>query len=279
MLLTSSIVLAIIICCTIIILGTISVSIYRIYKGQQKDLGSYIFSASVLSILAIAVFSFCFYENRNVLDFVSLSSALISIILAVITIIYSFYSNSRSAGQIETLNNAAKSVEKATSSYSESAESLQENIQKIIFAITRVEEKTDRLLGVKSALNTGENNHLIANFDLEAYVKGFVDSASPLGIMATYACIKSKDTNKMCNLNIFPDESNNSYCGGFLIAITSTGFITADIDFSSGNIKVHTYLPIIKQHIESWIEAFDFSQINGLLELKNNIDDYFKETK
>lgn len=42
----------------------------------------------------------------NALDFVSLASALISIILAVITIIYSFYSNSQSASQVETLNKA-----------------------------------------------------------------------------------------------------------------------------------------------------------------------------
>lgn len=75
------------------------------------------------------------------MDFVSLASALISIILAIITIIYSFYSNSQSASQVETLNKAAESVKRATTSYAESAESLQDNISKIITAVNRVEEK------------------------------------------------------------------------------------------------------------------------------------------
>lgn len=152
------------------------------------------------------------------MDFVSLASALISIILAIITIIYSFYSNSQSASQVETLNKAAESVKRATTSYAESAESLQDNISKIITAVNRVEEKTDRLLDMTSisgaGASSGTNNHLV-DFDLDAYIKGYVNLASPIGIMAMYACIKAKDTKREWNLNIFPNEYNRIYCGGF----------------------------------------------------------------
>lgn len=110
--LTPCILQTIIICCTIIIIMAIAVSAYRVSKGQQRGWGSYIYYASILSIFAISIFSYCFYGNRNVLDFISLASALISIILAVITIIYSFYGNSQSASQVETLNKAAESVKK-----------------------------------------------------------------------------------------------------------------------------------------------------------------------
>ena len=89
--LTPCILQTIIICCTIIIITIIAVSAYRIKKGQQRSWGAYIYYASILSIFTISIFSYCFYGNRNVLDFVSLASALISIILAIITIIYSFY--------------------------------------------------------------------------------------------------------------------------------------------------------------------------------------------
>lgn len=171
-LLTPDILHTIIICCTIIIVALIGVSAYRVYQKQPRGWGSYIYYASLLTLLAIVVFSYEFYGNRNVLDFVSLSSALISIILAVITIIYSFYSNSQSAGQVDTLNKAAESVKNATLSYSASAESLQENINKIISAVNRVEEKTDRLIGMTlnsvSVTGGGTNNHLV-KFDLEAY--------------------------------------------------------------------------------------------------------------
>ena len=276
--LTPCILQTIIICCTIIIITIVAVSAYRIKKGQQRSRGAYIYYASILSIFTISIFSYCFYGNRNVLDFVSLASALISIILAVITIIYSFYSNSQSASQVETLNKAAESVKRATTSYAESAESLQENISKIITAVNRVEEKTDRLLDMTSIssaeASSGTNNHLV-DFDLDAYIKGYVNLASPIGIMAMYACIKAKDTKREWNLNIFPNEYNRIYCGGFLISTTSAGFITVNVNFSNGNVIVANYLQNVKKYILEWLESFDFTKIEGLQSLKDSIDSYF----
>lgn len=274
--LTPCIIQTIIICCTIIIVAAIAVSAYRVHQKQPRSWGSYIYYASILTLLGIIVFSNSFYGNRNVLDFVSLSSALISIILAVVTILYSFYSNSQSAGQIEILNNAAKSVEEATLSYSESAESLQENISKIIAAVNRVEEKTDRIIDMTLGSVSGSNNHLI-NFDLEAYIKGYVDLASPVGVVAMYACIKSKDANKNWNLDLFTSENNQFYCSGFLISTTSAGFITLTIDFSNGNVSVSNYVEIIKKYIFSKINTSVFA--DDLQNVKNNIDRYFENAQ
>lgn len=275
-LLTPCIIQTIIICCTIIIIAAIGVSAYRVSQKQPRSWGSYIYYASILTLLGIVAFSNAFYENRNVLDFVSLASALISIILAVVTILYSFYSNSQSTGQVETLNNAAKSVEKATLSYSESAESLQENISKIIAAVNRVEEKTDRIIDMTLGSVSGANNHL-TNFDLEAYIKGYIDLASPVGIVAMYACIKSRDTNKDWNLNLFVSENNQFYCSGFLISTTSAGFITLTINFSNGNVSVSSYLEKVKEYIFSKISTSVFA--DDLQNVKNNIDRYFEDAQ
>ena len=268
----------IIICCTIIIVALIGVSAYRVYQKQPRGWGSYIYYASLLTLLAIVVFSYEFYGNRNVLDFVSLSSALISIILAVITIIYSFYSNSQSAGQVDTLNKAAESVKNATLSYSASAESLQENINKIISAVNRVEEKTDRLIGMTlnsvSVTGGGTNNHLV-KFDLEAYIKGYVDLVSPVGLVAMYACIKSKDANKDWNLDLFKSENNQFYCSGFLISTTSAGFIALTIDFNNGNVSVSDYIDKVKEYVFSKVGTFIFT--DELQNVKNNIECYFED--
>ena len=70
--LTPCIIQTIIICSTIIIVAAIVVSAYRIYQKQQRSWGSYIYYASILTLLGIAIFSNAFYGNRNVLDFVSL---------------------------------------------------------------------------------------------------------------------------------------------------------------------------------------------------------------
>lgn len=88
-LLTPCIVQTIIICCTIIIIALVILSGYRIHKQQAFSSEGYIFISGILTVLAIAIFSYAFYSNRTVLDFISLASALISIILAIVTIIYS----------------------------------------------------------------------------------------------------------------------------------------------------------------------------------------------
>lgn len=270
--LTPCILQTIIICCTIVILSIVAVSAYRIKKVQKRSWGSYIFSASILIILAIAIFSFCFCGNRNVLDFISLASAIVSIILAVITIVYSYFINSRSSGQIDQLNKAAQDVSKATLSYTESAESLQENIQKIINAINRVEEKTDKLLNENTTKNLNQNN-VLNNFDLDTYMNGFINTASVLGILMLYACVKAKDCNKPFDLNML-GEVNAIYCMGFFIATVSTGLINGFIDFNTKKITTKDYIPNLKNIIEKWIDDNDDRPL--IKEVKPQIDSFFE---
>lgn len=272
--LTPCILQTVIICITIVILGIVSVAAYRISKGQQRSWGSYIFSSSIFLTIAIATFSWCYCDNRNVLDFISLASAIISIILAVVTIVYSYFINSRSSSQIEQLNRAALDVSRATSSYDESAKSLEKNIQIITNAINRVEEKTDIILNSNFASKRGQNNNF-ANFDLDAYIKGYVNLSSPVGIMIMYACVKSKDCDKDLSLNILRSEFDKAYAAGYIISATSAGFITAQIDFNTDVVKCSNYIDKIKENIEEWIIQFDFSTVENLQNLKDAIDQYF----
>lgn len=277
--LTPDILQTIIICCTIIIIGLIAVSAYRIKKEQQKTWDSYIFTASVLLILAITIFSYCFCRDRNVLDFISLASALISIILAIVTIIYSYFTNSRSSGQIDKLNKAAEDVSKATSSYATSAESLQENIQKIINAVNRVEEKTDQLLEYKSSNKKNSYNLNNNSFDLPQYAESYINSSSPLGIIAIYACIKAKETNKEWCLNFFNSEYNQAYCAAYIISTSSTGLITSTIDFNTGIVRCYNFLEPIKACIDNWMQQNSILNVESFKDLKDNIDNYFNNSK
>lgn len=93
-------------------------------------------------------------------------------------------------------------VKNATVLYTESAESLQENIRKIVNAINRVEEKTDMILGVNPSKGDSKTN--LKNSD--EFVKKFVNTSSPVGVMAMYACVRSKDKKKKWNLNIVSDN-------------------------------------------------------------------------
>jgi ABC-type multidrug transport system fused ATPase/permease subunit len=261
----------IIVCSTVVIVSLIAVSAYRISKNSIQTWGSYIFSASILLILAVAIFSFCFCSNRNVLDFISLASALISIILAVVTIIYSYFINSRSSEQIDQLNKAADNVSQATLSYANSAESLQENIQKIIGAINRVEEKTDRILNANATEKLNQNNGL-KNFDLDKYIEGFVNIASDIGVFLLYACVKAKDCTKPFDLNEL-GESNAIYCYGFFVATVCTGIINGNIDFDNKKITIDDYIPKLKTFITKWINKNQGK--SEVKEVLDKIDKYY----
>ncbi|MBR5551963.1 MAG: hypothetical protein IKV83_08620 [Muribaculaceae bacterium] len=285
--LTPCILQSIIICCTIIILCIIGLVAYGIKKRGPRDWASYIFAASVFLTIGIAIFSLCYCGDRNVLDFISLASAIISIILAVVTIVYSYFINSRSSGQIDQLNKAARDVSEATSSYTKSAESLQENIRKIIETVNNVEIKTDNIIGHLAKQQGNPNDNKFPNkeqkrkdnFDINTYVDNYVKISSPLGIMAMYACIKAYDSdNKEFSLNLFFDDSNlAAYCGGFLIATTSTGLIHVLVDFNKSSIQVMGCTDIIKHYVGKWISESDINRIKGLCELKEKIDAYFSK--
>lgn len=273
-LLTPCIVQTIIICCTIIIIALVVLSGYRIKKQLEQSWHGYVFIASILTILAIIIFSYAFYGNRKVLDFISLASALISIILAIVTIIYSFYTNGSSIGQAEKLQEAAERVQQASEAYSESAGSLQENIQRIITVISRVEAKTDRLLDANNVTHS-KNANIFSQFDLNNYIEGYIGSASPLGIVAIYACIKSKDSKKSFPLNILGSKENGLYIYGFLVATVSSGLLSLDIDFEKDNITANQYIEPLKEYTNKKLE--EYKSIDAINDSINEVDKYFSK--
>lgn len=272
-----------IICLTLIALAGCVLSYFRIKSKQSTSTISYIFWGSVVLSVSIAIYSHYYYNNEKVLDFFSLASAIISIILAIITIVYSFYTNSRSNGQIEILNKAAQDVQRASQSYAESADSLEANIVKIISTINRVEAKTDRILihslseGSK-ATNDIDPNDIHNNFDIRKYIQTFVAISSPLGIIAMYACILSHERMMPFHISLLSSDADNTmYCAGFLIATTGTGIVNSTIDFNTGMITVINYVDVVKSDIEEWMKSQP--QQGSLHDLKEKIDAYFSQQK
>lgn len=288
--LTPCILQSIIICCTLIILSVVGVSAYRIHKVEERKkelkikhtkdgyvLGSYIFLGSIVVLVAVLIFSYSFYARKEVLDFMSLASALVSIILAVITIIYSFVINSQTAGQIDKLNVAAnslqlaaKKVEDATSSYKESADSLQENIMKII----------TRLDGISAKVGAGSDYENKVRMDVQAQIadaiyKDFCNNASFAGCMLAYACCKIQATKKTFKIDGVFSSDAVMYHVGFAIALNSIGMTTIVIDFNTNTIKHATIPALLESGIDARI-AKELEQKNEyIIEHKQKIDEYF----
>lgn len=271
---TPCIIQTIVICCTIIIASLVGLSLYRIHKKVEQSWQGYVFISCILVILAVIIFSFVFYGDRDVLDFISLSSALISIILAIITIIYSFYSNSRSVGQTEKLQKAAETVQKATISYSDSAASLQENIQKIVAAVSRVEAKTDRLLDANTSSNS-KMTKIFSNFNLEEYTKLFVKATSRAGVIIMYTCIESKDHNKPFPFSLISSDDDGRYVYGFLVALGSSGLVFLKTEYEKDLVTVSEYVLPLKKAINEKIK--EYQSIERIKYQIEKIDKFFKE--
>lgn len=259
--LTPCILQTIIICCTIIIAGIIAVSAYRINKQQQRSWASYIFSASILLVLAIVIFSYCFCKDKDVLDFISLASALISIILAIVTIIYSYFTNSRSAGQIDRLNKAAEDVSKATISYGNSAESLKKNIEKILYRIDTVEQKIDENSKLITSGATNASINSIGAPHIDKVVEGYVRSGSYFGNLALlascYAAQHNKGVLSLSNLNSVFDPQDNAllhYMWGYIISSSALGVLQARID--GDNIVISNVYTTLQQKLEEVISTY-----------------------
>ena len=281
--LTPYILQTIIICCTIVILSIVAVSAYRIKKVQKRSWGSYIFSASILIILAIAIFSFCFCGNRNVLDFISLGSALVSIILAVITIVYSFVINGQTSGQMdklistsENLKSTAESVEEATGIYRQTADGLQFNVKllqdNIERILNRIEKKIDTMSGdeteYEATVALKEQNKF-----KDKVIKDFNKNNSNAGAVLIYLCSKIKETGQPCDLKEIFSEENVMYYLGYVIALNGIGFTAADVDFSTRTIKS---VDIVEDLVEGAKQRFELEVDNGFMkEYKQKIDDHF----
>lgn len=279
-LLTPCIVQTIIICCTIIIIALVVLSGYRIKKQLKQSWHGYVFIASILTILAIIIFSYVFYGNRDVLNFISLASALISIILAIITIIYSFIINSESSGQLQNLfttsnklQEAATNVERASTQYEVTAESLHNNIDRILKKLDGIEAKVGLDRDYESNIRTEAQAQLAENI-----IADFVRQSSPAGILVFYACYMQIEKRKELNIKAVFDEDKAMYYAGFIIAANSVGISQITIDLDTLTIKnVAGLYPQMNELITNRITTEIGNNNAFVIETKAKIDKYFSE--
>lgn len=264
---------------------------------EKKQL-SYRLIVGFLIFLLVILLSHKFYADDNVFNFMSFASAIISIILAVLTIIYTYYTQGTTTSSAEKIEKASSemksivgSIKETAQSNDRSAEILRENINKIIDVIKNVESKTDDIINNLANLqkNPSTNNKLSEviveqtssdvqeePFDINTYVDNYIKISSPLGIIAMYACIRAYDCDrKVFNMKDIFDDKMIAYCGGFLIATTSAGFVQLNIDFDTDDISVRGYANIAKHYITEWFDSFNIGSIPGFIELKSKIDSYF----
>lgn len=304
--LTPCILQSIIICCTAIIICVVIASVIKIcvVEKRKKTLqikdpkgsslsGTYIFLSSVVVSIAIIIFSYSFYMEELVLDFMSLASALISIILAVITIIYSFVINGQTTGQIDKLISTSENLQvaadnameassemkktaheviKASESYSESARKLDTNIDIILEQIGKVAEAIYSV--DEYELKTDAEGKKISSNNT---IDEFCNNCPNAGLMIIYACMKAEKAKRVLYLRKIFDSDMIMYYLGFVASVQSLGYVEADMDFEKMTLKNIVVHNDFKEIIPKLIMNRKNNQF--VKDLYEKIDQIYKKTK
>lgn len=239
-----------------------------------------------LVFLLVILFSHKFYANDNVFNFMSFASAIISIILAVLTIIYSYYTNGTTSSSVEKLGEATIKIEEtlikvneATQTYKASADKLSENIVSILDSINHVEEQTSRIL-IEQMENNQKETISGQSFNMnDKDVSRFVESASQLGTMALYAASLANERNNNFNLNVIWDSNQVWYSAGFIVSTSCFNLLEAEFNFQDDNLymSVSEFSKKLKAEVNSKVEKKIKDKEDFYITNKKAIDTYFEK--
>lgn len=246
---------------------------------HQVKYVSYRFSIGILAGIVVFLFSLRYYEIENLFDFMSFASAIISIILAVLTIIYTYYTQGTTTSSAEKIEKASVAIKgatdniaSATSAYSKTADSLQENIQKILDKLDGISAKVDAGPDYVNNVKTAARDELAV-----AILTDFSKNAPPAGCLLLYACCKVQRVKKSLRLSdLFPNDMLMYYVG-FSYAMNSIGAAQIFMNMETTEVTKS----IVGQHLESCIlERIQTEVAVGnqfVIEHKQKIDEYFAD--
>ncbi len=201
--------------------------------------------------------------NENALENFSFASSLISIVLAVVSIVYSFQSGKNASDSIISLSQIEDNINSKVSSleslrddlkkcFMESLSPISEGVSSLREAQTDVSKKIDQW-SIKKAdyddnHNTSENTAQVNSFN--------ISSSSLLGNIALYAAALSYNKTKAINPSIFNEIKCDDYMYGFLVALSCT--FPDKISFNGSPL-------------DSVIEKFDYTFFGDIESIREKI--------
>lgn len=149
-----------------------------------------------LVIVIISITSERLSDNINVVDYVGFAGTIVSILLAVIAIIYSFYQSSTYENSTQKLDTTANKIEQITNELSEVAEIsgnikyLKETVDKINNIVTNIEANLYEEINQKpqpDVINSNIKANTLNNFNYDE--RFFENVASNLTVLAAIAVV------------------------------------------------------------------------------------------
>ncbi len=286
-----------IICATIIVLALIVLSGYRCARQaaakDSKTLDAiikanrwyYLFIGSLIITIGIFAFSKSYHSNTQVINFLSLASSIVSIILAVVTIIYSFVTNSQTYGNVNELNSAADGLNaqaeemgRISDSIKSATQALDDKIAQMGSSIKQVDSKAEAIMQSLSHRNESQASEMPSGntINVNEFVSRYLNILSPMGHVALYACVLSKDHNKYFSFDVLGKEDNSSiYSWGIIVASDAAGIIDTTRLNDRAEIICNAYIGTIKKRLMKWIENEKKDNESVLLPVINQVEEFF----
>jgi hypothetical protein len=198
---------------------------------DKKDMWYWIL---ILILFIIGSFTYYYGSNKNVISHIGFGGTIVSILLALIAIIYSFYQSSTYENAIHKLDSSAKKIEESTTKLShvseieimmrefkEEVSSLQENLNVVKDTVGKVDDGITLMkqtFGENISVNSPSNGNFEEIFTQE-YLDNFVQTTSKISLLllleAKNACEEGREMVldkitkrfiKYVNKNDNPDE-------------------------------------------------------------------------
>ena len=235
--------------------------------------------------------------NETLISYVSFAVGQASILLAIITIFYSFFSNQTISNNLSGITNSADKITIGSTKLSETAEALIIKLDEVTGLVHSVDQKVDNSyttitsiradliansagLTVKSNTNTSDKENIFS----EEYIINFLSALSfnllaLIYILSNYKAIKKifdpDDFEKITGI------STRQYLYGGLVTFGAMGIISYQLQNNSWN--VNDINKLVQKHVKNALDKSceslkaktkELAQINYWPEKKKEVENY-----
>lgn len=203
--------------------------------GKQVDklhlvYGYIIFGIVLLSVVIIWILSCKGVISETAFQNFSFAASVVSIVLAVVSIVYSMKSGAGVAGSVDILQEAGRDIRenvKALDGLEDHIVSaVQEGFESLGGKIDTVKNQIEPLLQSANANSQVVEGNTPTKFLID------IERNSNYGNVILYICLKAFETKKSWNIDIMGSE-NKDYVWGYLVAMSSIPSVTFSYEYDT----------------------------------------------
>ncbi len=252
-------------------------------ETKYKIHAFYIVSILVLAIIALVTIEWS--AVPRLVDYITFALTVTSLVLALLAIAYSMYSNTSFSQNVATLDGASRLLSGTAERVSEASDELTRKVETLPSMIERVGERVDETQTLIKGLSTEAGSRPVGSVSDEGTktepLSSFLEAASSNGLQTLYACHVAYQRKVAFDLKELCEKleyGTYSYSWGFLVACTSAGVLGANISHGIWNIvEFNPLVEGVAEELDRRIEGTEPEELQAALRKnKETIEEYIE---